>query len=459
MNGKAAPPAAEAHALPVPLVVSMAMGYGHLRAAHALADELGVEVLHADRPPLAAGEEIRLWEAARRLYEWASRISQWPVVGKPFEKILDAVTAIPHLRPGHDLSAPDRAVRTLGRLIDHGLGRGLAQRLASQGRPLLTTYFAPAVAVDDHRRDAGGTSPAPPLYCVVTDSDLARAWVGRRPTEGKIHYLVPSRRAAQRLAAYGVPEERVEITGFPLPGPLLGGKGLATLRRHLAARLVRLDRSGAFRRRLGPEVESFLGPLPERERGRPPRLAFVVGGAGAQAELASPLLAALGDHLRDGRLRLSLVAGTRPEVAERFRAAARDAGLARPGSGVEVLCESEVDVYFRTFNRLLATTDLLWTKPSEITFFAALGLPLVLTPPIGSQEHHNRRWAEDQGAALRAPAAGETARILTRWLTDGTLAATAWNGFLHLPKQGLYRIADRVRGQSPREPLAPPPNR
>lgn len=437
----------------------MAMGYGHLRAAHALADELGVDVLHADQPPLAAGEEIRLWEAARRLYEWASRISQWPLVGKPFEKILEAVTAIPHFRPGHDLSAPDRAVRTLGRLVDRGLGRGLARRLSEEGRPLLTTYFAPALAVDEHLRGTAAASPAPPLYCVVTDSDLARAWVGRRPAAAGIDYLVPSRRAAERLAAYGVPAGRVEITGFPLPGPLLGGKDLATLRRHLAARLVRLDPAGAFRRRLGPEVESFLGPLPEKEERRPPRVAFVVGGAGAQAELAAPLLTALAHHLRDGRLRLSLVAGTRPEVAERFRAAARDAGLAHLGSGVEVLCEPDVDAYFRTFNRLLATTDLLWTKPSEITFFAALGLPLVLTRPIGAQERHNRRWAEDKGAALRAPGGGEAA-TLERWLADGTLAATAWNGFLHLPKQGLYRISDRVRGRAPGEPdRVPSPHR
>ena len=443
----------------------MAMGYGHLRAAHALADALGTEVLHADRPPLADRDEERLWAAARRVYEWTSRWSQLPWIGGPLRKLLDAVTHIPHFEPARDRSAATRPVRALGRLIDRGLGRALARHLAERGTPLLTTYFASAVAVDEHRRrhtaDHSGRPTGapegtqPPLCCVVTDADLARAWVGRRPAETDVHYLVPSRRALQRLRSYGVPAERVEKTGFPLPGELLGGPDLAVLRRNLAARLVRLDPEGAFRALLGPEVEPFLGPLPEAEEGgRPPHFAFIVGGAGAQAELAEPLLRSLAPLVADGTLRLTLVAGTRREVADGFERAVARRGLelldrgAEGGSGgaagVAVLWERTVDAYFRRFNRLLASTDLLWTKPSELTFFAALGLPLVFTLPVGVQEHHNRRWAEHHGAALRAPDPHAAAARLAGWLADGSLATTAWNGFLHLPKLGLYRIVQRV---------------
>ena len=64
-----------------PLVASVEMGYGHLRAAHALADALGTDVLHVDQPPLVDAEEQALWRALRRLYEFTSRSSQVPVVG------------------------------------------------------------------------------------------------------------------------------------------------------------------------------------------------------------------------------------------------------------------------------------------------------------------------------------------------------------------------------------------
>lgn len=448
-------------ASPPPLVVSMAMGYGHLRAAHALADELGTEVLHADRPPLAEGAEQRLWETARHLYEWTSRGSQVPVLGRPLRWILDAVTAIPSLHPRRDLSAPNRPVRLLGRLVDRGLGRGLARRLAAEGRPLLTTYFAPAVAVDDHLRQrpetgdgtgTGGDGGAPPVHCVVTDVDLARAWVGREPAATRVHYLVPSRRAVQRLRAYGVPAGQVEMTGFPLPGELLGGPELPTLKEHLGRRLVRLDPHGVFRDEFHHEIAQFLGPLPEGEGPAaldtaPLHLTFVVGGAGAQTDFAEPLLHSLAGGLRAGRYRLSLVAGTRPDAAETFRRQARGVGLGDLGDGVEVVLEDDVERYFRRFNRLLARTDVLWTKPSELTFFGALGLPLVFTRPVGVQERHNRRWAQSRGAGLRGPAPDQAGERLEEWLADGTLAAAAWNGFLRLPKFGLYQVLERVAGR------------
>jgi hypothetical protein len=426
----------------------MAMGYGHLRAAHALAEELGTDVLHADRPPLADGDEQKLWQAARRLYEWTSRVSQVPVLGRPVRWLLETVTAIPRIEPRRDLTAPDRSVKVLARLIDRGMGGGLARHLAAAGAPLLTTYFAPALAVDDaRRRGVHGAGPVdgPPLYCVVTDVDLARAWVGRRPQLTRIRYLVPSRRAVVRLRAYGVPPEQIVPTGFPLPGRLLGGATLGALRDNLSRRLVRLDPAGAFRDEFRREIDRFLGPLDASQEGRPVTLAYVVGGAGAQAEIAEKLLRALAAWVDDGRLRIALVAGTRPEVAASFERWTRAAGLAAHlGDAVEVVYEPEVETYFRRFNRLLADVDVLWTKPSELTFFAALGLPLVLAPPVGVQERHNRRWAQQRGAALRQARPRHAAEWLHEWLRDGTLAMAAWNGYLRLPKFGLYQILDEV---------------
>ena len=54
-------------ALPLerPTLVAVAMGYGHLRPAHALADRLGVDVLEADQPPLSGPDEQRTWARTR----------------------------------------------------------------------------------------------------------------------------------------------------------------------------------------------------------------------------------------------------------------------------------------------------------------------------------------------------------------------------------------------------------
>lgn len=53
---------------PSPTVVAVDMGYGHLRAATPLADHLGGEVLHVDKPPIVAAEEVKLWRRVRGAY-------------------------------------------------------------------------------------------------------------------------------------------------------------------------------------------------------------------------------------------------------------------------------------------------------------------------------------------------------------------------------------------------------
>lgn len=436
---------------PEPLVASVEMGYGHLRAAWSLARALGAPLLRADRPPLAGPDEERLWSTSRRFYEGVSRASQLPLLGAPFRPLLQGVTSIPPLHPLRDLSSSNLTVTGLERLVRRGLGRGLVARLRETGAPLLTTYFATAVAAD-----LGG---CPRVFCVATDVDLARAWVSRNPAASRIHYLVPSRRARRRLISYGVAGERILETGFPLPPELLGGEELPALHRNLAARLVRLDPAGAFRERRGRELERTLGALPTTEEGRPPLLTYAVGGAGAQAGLVARFLPSLRSSIEAGRLRLCLAAGVRRNVADRFLHDVEAAGLAPAiaTGAIEILAAASPEGYFERFHERLATTDVLWTKPSELTFFAALGLPLLFTRPVGVQERYNRRWAVEHGAGLRGREPGAAGGWLAEHLADGTLAAAAWSGFRNLPARGVYRILEEVarEGTPPRGAAVP----
>jgi hypothetical protein len=434
-------PAARAATAPgQPIVAAVEMGYGHLRAAHALASALGTTVLHADRPPLAGEEEVRLWRSGRRLYEATARASQLPLVGAPLRVMLDSLTSIPHLYPKRDLSAPTLQALSLDRLVRKGLGAGLVERLKETGAALLTTYFATAVLADAH-----GCAP---VYCVVTDVDLNRVWVPMNPRRSRIVFLTPTRRALERLRAYGVPRGQIEFTGFPLPPELLGGPDLPVLRQALAGRLVRLDRKGIFREQARSEIHYFLGiELPADQERLPPLLTFTVGGAGAQVELARTLIRSLAPLVGDGRLRLCLAAGVRPEIAERFERWVGEAGLAdRLGGDVRIFLAADLDSYFAGFNRILSETDILWTKPSEMTFFGALGLPLIFSHPVGMHERYNRRWAVENGAALKQREPRHAGYWIRELLAEGTLAAAAWSGFMRLPKFGTYQIVERVTG-------------
>ncbi len=429
------------------MVASAEMGYGHLRAAQSIADALGERVIHVDRAPVATAGEERVWRRMRGAYETLSRVSQWPIVGAPIRWALDELTSIPHLHPARDLSGTSAGVLFVERLAASGLGRGLVERLRESGRPLITTFYAPALIAD-----AAGW---PEIHCVVTDTDVHRVWAARDARASRIRYLVPTRRAARRLRQYGVRADHIDFTGFPLPDELVGGPGLVRLRHNLVGRIARLDPTGAFGREHAEELAHFLGDGGVPRAGGPPHLAFAVGGAGAQASLARAFLPSLRAAILDGRIRVTLVAGVKPLARIAFEEAIHGARLEDAvGAGLEVLSAADTDAYFRAMNELLGRTDLLWTKPSEMCFYAALGLPLVCAPPVGLHERVNRRWVRESGAGFKQRDPRYAGEWLADMLEEGSLAAAAWAGFTRLPKFGLQRVLRAVGARAGARPSA-----
>lgn len=421
--------------LGAPTVVAIEMGYGHLRPARSLANALGVGVFHADRAPLADEQEQKGWQTLRRVYETTSRISGTSRVA---QAALDGLTSIPSLYPLRDLSARTPGVHLLEYAARRGLGSTMVSYLQERNSPLLTTFYSPAVFADYHGYDR--------IYCVVTDSDVNRVWAPFQPRTSKVHYFAPSGRVVRRLRAYGVPQDHIELTGFPLPHELLGGPDLPVLKNNLRRRIARLDSKGVFRRQFHEELQAAFGGV--IEDGQPPHLAFAVGGSGAQAEMPDEFLPSLKPMLDAGQLRLTLVAGARHEVKEQFEQQLIRHGIrASADSPVHVLYEDDVDRYFARFDELLADVDILWTKPSEMTFYGGLGIALLLAPPVGRHEYYNRRWARENVAGVKQRDTEHAGEWLREWLSDGTLAMSAWAGYKRLPSLGLYRIVERLTSE------------
>lgn len=415
-------------------MVAVDMGYGHLRAAAALADAAGVEVRRGDRAPLAGPLERRAWRTVRGMYDVLVRRAGAGPSGGPFRRLLTELTAIPP--PGEGTPESGRgAARWLRMLAAGGLCGGVL-RVLPAGAPLVSTFYAHAIVAADRGRERA--------WCVVTDTDVHRVWAPLRPEGSGVRYCVPAEATAERLRGYGVPAEHILVTGFPLPPERLGGRDLPILRRELAARLARLDHGGTFLGVHGEEIAGVLGVPPEGPP-RAPLVAFCVGGSGAQAGALRHLIPAAAEGVRAGRLRLLLVAGARPEVAARFRKWLRRAGLAEGADhGVEVLVEDDFPAYAKRFHGLLGDVDVLWTKPSEMTFFAGLGIPLLLAPSLGAHEERNRERAMEAGAAIDTPRANAIPELVRAALVDGRLARAAWAGFRGFPADGTYRILDAI---------------
>lgn len=420
-------------------LVAIDMGYGHLRPAHSISTFLGHHpILLADAPPLASPEEQAQWRRARGAYEALSRASSLKIVGPLISRVMAGMTHIDPLFPKRDLSGPSWETKMLESAGQKGMGITLARRLKEGSKSLLTTFYAPALLSDLHGSDS--------VFCIVTDSDVHRVWVRSLPSRSRVTYLAPTPRVERRLLAYGVSPERIVVTGFPLPHELIGGPTGQTLEANLRRRLTALDPLG----RIAPDPHArvLTVPPPSSDKPSPPHLVFAVGGAGAQSELAARFVPSLAPLLRSGRLKLTLVAGIREKVRTEFAAVIRQAKLIPEleSGQIQILHCQSITTYFDDFNRLLAEADILWTKPSELCFYAALGLPLILSSPVGSHEKENQRWVQQAGAAVLQGPPESAADWLSELLEDGTLAGAALAGAMRLPRHGLYRIVELVLG-------------
>ena len=235
-------------------------------------------------------------------------------------------------------------------------------------------------------------------------------------------------------------EENIHLTGYPLPKENIGGAGMTILKKDMRPRLVNLDPSGRYMSEYGPVIRENFGKLP-KSSGRPLTIMFSIGGAGAQKEIGMAIVKSLRDDIKNKKVKVILSAGTRQETMNYFAAELKALGFREPfNDGAEILWAIGLHDYFDKFNEALRATDILWTKPSELSFYCALGLPIIIAPPIGSQEDFNREWLLKVGAAMDQYNPEYTHEWLFNYLKDGWFAEAAMHGFLEAEKMGAYNI-------------------
>ena len=430
-----------------PWVVAVDMGYGHQRAAYPLRTIAHTgKVINANVYQGIPAKDRDVWKQQREFYEFISRFKAVPVLGDVAFKLFDQFQRIPDFYPRRDLSAASFQVLQLARFVRNGWGHHLISQLARSPRPLVTTFFVPAIAAE--RFGYPGE-----IYVQVCDADCSRAWVGANPQASRINYLAPSWRVVERLQMYGVPAERIYYTGFPLPEENLGGPSLDRLRTDLARRMAKLDECGVYQKGHGTEwLAELLGKAaPKDGRGRPLEVMFAVGGVGAQREIGREIVQYLAEQVRSGRVKLHLVAGVHNDVSQYFRKSIASLKLNQylERGDITIIVDSSKEGYFKKFNQALRTTDVLWTKPSELSFYCALGLPIIIAPPIGSQEDFNKAWLHDLSAGIDQEDPRYVGEWLFDWLHSGRLASRAMHGYLYAQKTGAGKVEDVIAGRFP----------
>lgn len=416
-------------------VVTVDMGYGHQRAAYPFSKIAQGGVITANSYSGIPESDKFIWQNSRVFYEFVSRFKMVPVIGEKVFDLYDKVQAIPKFYPKRDLSNSNMQLRQMYKLFrDNDWGKHLIAKLAKKPLPLVTTFFATAMMAEffNYPED---------IYCILCDADISRAWVPPEPHKSRIIYLASNKRVEERLKLYGVRPERIILTGFPLPEENVG-QGLKILKQDLGKRLIQLDPQKVYISQYKKTLHSQVGRTNLKlSPSRPLTITFAVGGAGAQRELGIDIVKSLKKDIILKKVRINLVAGVNEGVAKYFKQELRHARMSKEiGKGVNILFKSSKDEYFKAFNKALRNSDILWTKPSELCFYCALGMPIIMAPPIGSQEIFNQKWLQLIGAGVDQEDPKYTNEWLMDWLNSGWLAEAAIQGFVEAPKYGTYNV-------------------
>jgi len=418
-------------------LVAADMGYGHQRAAYPLRDLSAGEIITINNYQGMPDWEEKYWVNSLRFYERISRFKKVPLLGPLVFQIMDSFQKIKSFYPYRDLSEQSIQQKIFFRAIKSGLGKHLIEKLNPSGLPFVTTFFVAAYIAEYHNYQGD-------IYCLVCDSDASRAWAPLDPKNSRTKYFLPSEKVKERFLMYGVKPENIIVTGFSLPKENIG-ENKEILEADLAKRVKALDPRGEYQEHYESLLENVLD-----EEGKSKKLAvsltFAVGGAGAQKEIGGIILNKLLKPIKAGEIKINLVAGNRPEIKDYFQEQINLNGLEN-NNGVKIIFAPEKNDYFKIFDSCLRETHILWTKPSELSFYCALGLPIIMSVPVGSQEDYNREWLMSVGAGVDSL----DPEYVNEWLPDllesGRLARAAMDGFLNAEQMGTYNIEKIINGK------------
>jgi hypothetical protein len=437
---------------PVPKawVIAVDMGYGHQRTAYPLRNlSPDGKVINAnDYDGIPKGDR-NIWEGTRKSYEFISNFKRIPLIGNLAFSAFDNFQRILSFYPKRDLSKPNFATKIAFTLFKKGWGKNLIEKLnnynfsglnslKTQGKkreslPLITTFFTPAFMAEYFNYSGD-------IFCVICDADINRAWAPLEPQKTKIKYFAPTERVVERLKLYGIKKENIFFTGYPLPMDIIGDEKMRILKEDLKYRILNLDPRKRYFQKYKNLIKENLGSLPKKSS-HPLTIMFSVGGAGAQKEIGAKILKSLTPKIKVGQIRIILSIGVKEKIRKYFLENIKTLGLKSAlGKNIEIVSGKDIVNYFQNFNEALRKTDVLWTKPSELSFYAALGLPIIISPTIGSQEDFNKRWLLKSGFGILQENPDYTNQWFFDWLQEGYFAEAAMQGFVEGQALGTLNI-------------------
>lgn len=384
-------------------------------------------IMELDTCPVKDSDEAVLWDrlpvSCRPLYQSSrlNSLSRWFYEKKRSDNV-----------EKKDRSRPDVQTLKLEGFFRRGLGGCMNSRVLTRALPVISSHPVAALAADHMDYSLN--------YCIISNADMERWWVRANPRDSRVVYFVPCGRAVKRLRSFGVPDERIYLTGYPFPRKVLGGPGLEVLKADLGRRLILLDPRNRFWPLHGRNVRFFLSEPPAPEATRHLTLTLSLEG---QDELRiKSILAGLAPLLKERSLSVIAGCGSSMTVLTALQGAIADTGTA---GLVTILYQERDEDYYEILCDALRETDILWTQATELSFASGLGIPLVIMPPATLAHVYNGRWLQETRGGMNEGDLSKAGTWLMELVNSGALAEAAWGGFLKGRKYGTYKIEEILR--------------
>ena len=419
-------------------VISVNMGYGHQRTAYALKEfALDKKIINSNIYDGIPSRDKNLWQNSRSFYEFVSSFKRVPIIGSFAFYLFDKFQKILHFYPKRDLSKPNLTVKKMFSMIKKGWGEDLILRIKKNPLPMVNTFFPSAFMAESFNYPGE-------IFCTVCDADISRAWAPLDPQKSRIKYFAPNSWTVERLKLYGVKKENIFLTGYPLPVENIGTKKMEILKKDIGYRMLNIDPEKKYYNIYGPLIDKYVGKLPNKKN-HTLTIMFSIGGAGAQKEIAMKFVKNLSKRVKNKELNILLMAGIKRSVNDYFEKSLKELKMHNL-KGIEIVFSENIEEYFKKFNEKLRTTDILWTKPSELSFYVALGIPIIIAPPIGSQEDFNKKWLRRLGAGIVQEDPNHAEEWIYDYLKSGRFADASMRGFMGAEKLGTYNIEEICLG-------------
>lgn len=346
------------------LLLSEAFGTGHTMAGIAIQE--GAKLLKPEW-------EFRLIEPVASL---SPHLSQWIT-----QLYLKTLQYSPKLWGALYKRGQDRPMHRCHKFLLHRVLYGQIGQIVRTYQPdfIICTHPFPSAVISRLKRNGLKI----PLYTVITDYGLHGAWI----SSGVDQYFVPSSQVQEQMIQFGIPTERIKVSGIPT-NPKFWNK-----RDKRAAR-------------------AKLGLVDQ------PTLLCMGGGLGLG--LSEALLNTIKSY--QNRLQILFVTGKNEALYRMLR----DKDEFRHPN-------FHLYPFIDYVDELMDASDLLLSKPGGITCSEAISksIPMILLEPIPGQEEDNMRYMlEHQYGIASAPS--EQAQKILDALAENMLAEP----FYYAPRPG-----------------------